>query len=50
LTALADQSATVDSRVSLVSSIISNMIMPKEFKSAEVCSLLSRKMVGSKHI
>jgi len=50
LTALADQFTIVDSRVSLVLSIISNMIVPKEFKSAEVYSLLFRKMVGFKHI
>jgi hypothetical protein len=50
LTASADQSAAVDFRVSLVSSIICNMIVPKEFKSAEVCSLSSGKMVGSEHI
>jgi hypothetical protein len=50
LTASADQSTGVDFRVFLVLSIISNMIVPKEFKSAEVCSLSSGKMVGSEHI
>ena len=50
LIASADQSTGVDFRVSLVSSIISNIIVPKEFKSAEVCSLLSGKMVGSEYI
>ena len=49
LTASADQSA-VDFRVSLVSFIICNMIVPKEFKSAEVCSLSSGKLVGSEYI
>jgi hypothetical protein len=37
LTTSADRSTAVHFRVSLVSSIISNIIIPKEFKSAEVC-------------
>ena len=45
LTASADQSASVECSDSLVSSIISNIIVPKEFKSAEVCSSLSGKRV-----
>jgi hypothetical protein len=49
LTASADQSTAVDFRVSLVLFIIYNIIMPKEFKSAEMC-LLFGKMVGFKHI
>lgn len=40
----------MDFKVSLVSSIISNIIVLKEFKSAEVYSLLSGTIVGSKHI
>jgi hypothetical protein len=42
-TASADQSVVVESRDSLVSFIISNIIAPKEFKSAEVCSSSSGK-------
>ena len=44
-TASADQSTAVESTDSLVSFIISNMIAPKEFKSAEVCSSSSGKRV-----
>jgi hypothetical protein len=45
LTASADQDTAGDFRVSLVSSIIYNMIVPKAFKSAEVCSSLSGNKV-----
>jgi hypothetical protein len=48
-TASADQSTDVDFRVSLVSSIISNIIVPKEFKSAEVCFLSSGTIVESEY-
>jgi len=44
-TASMDQSTVVDSRVFLVSFIICNIIVPKEFKSADVCSSSSGKRV-----
>jgi ABC-type Mn2+/Zn2+ transport system permease subunit len=50
LTASADQSTGIDFKVFLVLSIISNIIVPKEFKSTEVYSLLSGKIVGSEYI
>jgi hypothetical protein len=45
LSASADQSTAVESKDSLVSFIIRNMTVPRDSKLAEVCSLLSGKIV-----